>query len=121
MTAEEIATALGGKRTGKQFVARCPEHDDRNPSLSIVATRDCKILVKCFAGCEQRDVIAALRDRGLWPEGEPRDYTEAYGTLVKTYDYTDEHGRLLYQVCRCEPKTFRPRRSDGRRLAVQLR
>ena len=32
---------------------------------------------------------------------------------VKTYDYTDVNGDLLYQQCRFEPKTFRPRRRDN--------
>jgi hypothetical protein len=35
------------------------------------------------------------------------------GTIVKTYDYTDSDGTLLYQVCRLEPKNFRQRRPDG--------
>jgi hypothetical protein len=30
-----------------------------------------------------------------------------------TYDYCDEEGRLLFQVCRLYPKTFRQRRPDG--------
>jgi putative DNA primase/helicase len=34
--------------------------------------------------------------------------------IVKTYDYCDENGELLYQVCRFEPKDFRPRRPDGK-------
>lgn len=33
--------------------------------------------------------------------------------LVKTYDYTDESGKLLFQVCRFEPKDFRQRQPDG--------
>lgn len=33
--------------------------------------------------------------------------------IVKTYDYTDANNKLMYQVCRLEPKTFRQRRSDG--------
>ena len=32
---------------------------------------------------------------------------------VETYDYTDEHENLLYQVVRLEPKDFRQRRPDG--------
>jgi AAA domain len=32
---------------------------------------------------------------------------------VATYDYTDEHENLLYQVVRLEPKDFRQRRPDG--------
>ncbi|MDD4270175.1 MAG: DUF3987 domain-containing protein [Thermoguttaceae bacterium] len=36
------------------------------------------------------------------------------GKIVKTYDYRDESGTLLFQVCRIEPKDFRQRRPDGR-------
>jgi DnaB-like helicase C terminal domain len=32
--------------------------------------------------------------------------------VVATYDYTDVHGELLYQVVRYEPKTFKQRRPD---------
>jgi len=34
--------------------------------------------------------------------------------LIKTYDYTDAQGKLLFQVCRYEPKGFRQRRPDGK-------
>ena len=34
--------------------------------------------------------------------------------IVATYDYTTRDGRLLYQVCRTEPKSFRQRRPDGK-------
>lgn len=33
--------------------------------------------------------------------------------IVATYDYTDEDGKVLFQVCRLEPKTFRQRAPDG--------
>lgn len=33
--------------------------------------------------------------------------------MVKAYDYTDEAGKLLFQVCRFEPKDFRQRAPDG--------
>jgi putative DNA primase/helicase len=65
MTAETIAKALGGHRAGATWMARCPAHDDREPSLSIRDV-DGKVLVRCHAGCGQRDVIAALKERGLW-------------------------------------------------------
>lgn len=66
MTVEAIAKALGGHRAGATWMARCPAHDDSSPSLSISAGRDGKVLVRCHAGCNQRDVIAALSERGLW-------------------------------------------------------
>jgi 5S rRNA maturation endonuclease (ribonuclease M5) len=34
--------------------------------------------------------------------------------VVKTYDYTDEQGNLIYQVVRYEPKDFRQRKPDGK-------
>jgi putative DNA primase/helicase len=66
MTAESIAKALGGHRAGATWMARCPAHEDRVPSLSIGSGRNGKVLVRCHAGCDQRDVIAILRGRGLW-------------------------------------------------------
>jgi len=33
--------------------------------------------------------------------------------IVACYDYTDEAGKLLFQVCRLFPKSFRQRRPDG--------
>lgn len=70
MTAEIIARALGGRKVGQGWTARCPAHDDREPSLSI-RNADGKVLVRCHAGCDQRDVIAALKERGLW-DGKER-------------------------------------------------
>jgi hypothetical protein len=49
-------------------MARCPAHDDRAPSLAIADAKNGKVLVRCHAGCDQRDVIAALRAGGAWPE-----------------------------------------------------
>ena len=69
MTAENIARVLRGRRSGKGYVAPCPAHDDRSPSLSV-SEHDGRVLVHCFAGCSQADVIGALRARGLWPERE---------------------------------------------------
>lgn len=66
MTAETIAKALGGHRAGATWMARCPAHDDSRPSLAISAGSNGKVLVRCHAGCDQRDVIAALIGRGLW-------------------------------------------------------
>jgi hypothetical protein len=66
MTAETIAKALGGHRAGATWMARCPAHDDSSPSLAISAGSKGRVLVRCHAGCDQRDVIAALIERGLW-------------------------------------------------------
>ena len=107
MTADSIAQALEARRSGSSWMAKCPAHDDHNPSLSIREV-DGKVLLHCHAGCAQHDVIDALKARGVWqPERteNPR--------IVAEYDYTDEQGNLLYQVVRYQPKDFKQRRPDG--------
>lgn len=44
----------------------CLSHNDRNPSLAIATGDKVSTLVRCHGGCHQRDVISALRERGLW-------------------------------------------------------
>lgn len=107
MNVAEIARHLRGHKSGASWIARCPAHDDREPSLSL---RDGsgKLLVHCHAGCEQAAVVAALKARGLW--GGPKHSTRI---IVATYDYGDENGELLYQVVRTDPKGFFQRRPDG--------
>jgi hypothetical protein len=68
MKAEIIARALGGRSAGRGWMAHCPAHDDREPSLSIREGDDDKVLVRCHAGCDQERVVATLRSRGLWSE-----------------------------------------------------
>jgi hypothetical protein len=41
------------------WVACCPAHEDRSPSLSIREDGD-RVLVHCFAGCDVADVVAAV-------------------------------------------------------------
>ncbi len=66
-TLSSIATGLKKVRRHGDYeiLACCPAHDDRNPSLSVT-DKNGKILVRCFAGCTQEEVIGALRDLGLW-------------------------------------------------------
>lgn len=83
MTAGEIAQALGGRRCGRGWMARCPAHQDRSPSLSI-AERNGKLLFFCHAGCAWKNVAAALRARGLWPDRPAPDLTaEEWRELAK--------------------------------------
>ncbi|WP_024516960.1 AAA family ATPase [Bradyrhizobium sp. Tv2a-2] len=44
------------------------------------------------------------------PRDEPREQPKARPQLVKAYDYTNEAGDLVFQVCRMEPKNFLQRR-----------
>ena len=67
MSAEAIAKALGGRKVGSAYVARCPAHNDHTPSLALRDGSDGKLLVRCHAGCTQNAVITRLKGNGLWP------------------------------------------------------
>jgi CHC2 zinc finger len=61
LRAVEQITDRAPRRRGKdRWMALCPAHDDRNPSLSIRKARG-KVLVHCFAGCSTEAVLDALR------------------------------------------------------------
>ena len=49
------------KRTGpNRYIARCPAHDDKSPSLTISVGNNGSVLVNCFGGCGAIDVINAM-------------------------------------------------------------
>jgi len=62
MRAADIAHVLGGRRSGRGYVARCPIHHDRNPSLSVCDGAH-GLLVHCFSGCDPCEILAELRRR----------------------------------------------------------
>jgi hypothetical protein len=114
MTAKEILTRLEGvKPDSKGWKAKCPAHDDKEPSLSITEGGNGKVLLHCHAGCEPKTVCTALglRLADLF-SGTPKG-NGGKAAIVAAYDYLDEGGNLLFQVCRFQPKDFRQRRPDA--------
>lgn len=59
----EIVERLGGEWQPHGGLCRCPAHDDGTPSLSIRPGRRA-LLFHCFAGCDTRDILRALRTGG---------------------------------------------------------
>ncbi|MFU1517422.1 CHC2 zinc finger domain-containing protein [Vreelandella alkaliphila] len=60
-----------------RWLACCPAHQDRSPSLAVRETSDGTILMKCFAGCPTGDVLAAigLELKDLFPQRDNDAYT----------------------------------------------
>lgn len=112
----EFSEALAGlhaRQHGRGWVARCPAHNDKAPSLRI-DERDGKVALYCHAGCDTRDVLAAmglsmsdLFDDDLNPSASGTDVERRE---VAAYSYDDADGNLLFQVVRFEPKGFTQRR-----------
>ena len=62
--AAELTRRLGGRWHGRYGIAHCIVHRDENPSLSIIDGERGPIL-KCFAGCDWRNIRDELRHRGF--------------------------------------------------------
>ena len=59
---EQLLSRLHGvKQTApNKWLAKCPSHDDRSPSLAIKLADDDKILIHCFGGCSVSDVVGSI-------------------------------------------------------------
>ena len=62
MGADVLLSRLDGvRRTGRdRWLARCPSHSDRRPSLSIRELNDGRLLIHDFGGCSVDEVLDAL-------------------------------------------------------------
>ena len=77
------------KQTGPgRWLARCPAHPDKSPSLTICETDQRMTLIHCFAGCEPGDVLAAigLTMSDLFPEKSPRHSYPASHSSIPARD-----------------------------------
>jgi len=55
-----LACLEGVVKNSLGWMARCPGHKDRGPSLSVTLGRQGHILLNCFAGCAFEEVQRAL-------------------------------------------------------------
>ena len=111
MNLQDFLSRLDGvKGYNNQYSAKCPAHDDHNASLSVSTGKDGKIIMKCHAGCEVKDILFSLglAEKDLF-QGERQAPQQKKWELVARYNYTDEKGRFLFQKTRwntAEGKTF---------------
>ena len=74
MIADRFLSHLEGVRSTGQdrWIARCPAHSDKSPSLAIRETDD-RVLIHCFAGCDVHEVVSAvdLKLSDLFPQKIP--------------------------------------------------
>ena len=101
MTFDEICARVGAVKKGKEMRALCPCHDDSDPSVAI-KDGDSGVLVKCRAGCDTKNILAAwgLSLKDLFPEKEKGLEDVTY------YTYTDRQGRQVSRKVRAYPKKF---------------
>ncbi len=70
ITVDDILPRLKGvRRAGRGWMALCPAHPDKNPSLKVDEGTDGRALLYCFAGCSYEEIVSAL---GLKPGSRRR-------------------------------------------------
>ena len=136
MTAEALARLTRARSIGKgKWVARCPAHRDRNPSLSIGIGKDGRVLVHCFAGCRHTAVLEALGlcERDLFDGPAPHSLHISNANIIaheaereqalrrSRGDLSDEYRRLSRVVDALGAKLARtPDRGTGGDAMTQL-
>jgi hypothetical protein len=121
-----IATVLerfpDARRSGNGWIARCPAHEDRSPSLSIGEGNDGTILLHCHAGCKTEEILRARNlawgdlksessrrstssslasRRGFATEGETVQWLERKnGKASVVWRYQDENGTHVGSILR---------------------
>ena len=62
MSVDNLLNHLSGvKKTGHgRWLARCPAHEDKRPSLAIRELDDGRVLVHCFAQCSTVEVMLSI-------------------------------------------------------------
>ena len=126
---EGLGVQLRPLGPGKDHVGICPFHDDHDPSFMVNPKTG---LFHCF-GCHIEgdaftfwgrvnelsvktnfpEIVRGISERFDIGNGNPRPTKHAKKRVVAKYNYTDENGKLLFQVLRYDPKEFNQRRPDG--------
>ncbi|WP_298159799.1 CHC2 zinc finger domain-containing protein [Ferrovum sp.] len=99
------------RRTGAgRWIACCPAHDDRSPSLAVREADGGRVLIHCFGGCSVQEVVGALglelgdlfppRDVNHKPERRPFD---AFSVLEAVSFELTVAGLILAQFVAGEP------------------
>ena len=114
ITAEDVAQPLkkAQKQNDGSYIACCPAHDDKTPSLSITDSENGEILIKCFAGCTFQEIVERLP---VWKNTTHKTYEPEIAFKKdyfnpRRYIYKDENNLPVYMVersCNGTGKTFK--------------
>jgi hypothetical protein len=109
---------------GEEYQALCPFHDDTKPSFSFnnangrYYCHGCNKKGNIFHFYGKINSLDTSRNFKKILYGICDDFGISHepvkSKIVKYYDYQDETGKMLFQVCRKEPKAFSQRRPDGK-------
>jgi putative DNA primase/helicase len=114
------------RQSGKEWRGQCPIHKGERDSFAVdPQTGRWTCHSKCGRGGDILELEAALTGvafpsakaevfRIVGRADSPKGTRSKGGRIVASYDYRDEEGVVLYQVCRMDPKDFRQRQPNGK-------
>ena len=79
-----------------RWLALCPAHEDKDPSLAVTEHQDGRLLIKCWAGCGAIDVVNALglELKDLYPATD-RNYDPFYRPRKARADPENDDEEIL--------------------------
>jgi DNA primase catalytic core len=89
----DVVTASGVqlKKSGKNYVGKCPLHDDSNPSFTVYPSRDGGLRCHCFVCDFDEDAIGFVMRRDRLEFGEAvKRLAEQYHIDLKSLNWTPE-------------------------------
>ena len=96
-----------------KWVACCPSHKDKTPSLSIKLIPDSRILMHCHAGCYTEDIVGAI--------GVPMTDLFLDGSTPKSKPKSTLEDRLVIEIWDAERAKKLPiKQADKERYLVAL-
>lgn len=112
------------KRTGNgTWLACCPAHGDRNPSMHVAEGDDGRVLINCFAGCSPEDITGAvgLRMSDLFPPERISDHEKPIRPPFNARDALEACALEMTVVVVCASDMAKGRQlSEGARKRLLL-
>ena len=86
------------RKTGSNnWLACCPSHEDKSPSMTIHAADDGRILVKCFAGCGFEEIVGAV-GLGWDPWFPPKPQSDFVPAVKRPFPAADVLEALWFET-----------------------
>jgi len=104
-----------------RYLACCPAHDDKSPSLSIRQQECGRTLIHCFAGCPASDVMTAIGMSlaDLYPDRQARP-----GSLPdwkrRQLEEAADNERLIIRIVRSDLMKGHRNKSDMERACLAM-
>lgn len=94
-----------------QFKAKCPAHDDHEPSLSVTNKGD-KILLYCHTGCESQTIAEKLGYK-MADLFKQETSSKKSGNIEAVYKYFNESMDLIHEKVRFRDKKFANKHTEN--------